>query len=67
MLKLISLGCRCVCMSIYVCAYSCLDKEVGLFSNIPSKALPPEKGILGWPPPTYRYEAVMGRIAAFTE
>lgn len=66
--KLIGVGCRCVCMC--VCAYPCLDKGVGsffFFFNSLSKALPAERGNLGWPPPAHRYEAVMGRIAAFIE
>lgn len=43
-------------------------KRRGLFFfSTLSKALPVERRILGWPPPTHRYEAVMGRIAAFIE
>lgn len=59
-------------MSICVCVCVCLTvlgQRGGafFFFSTLSKALPVERRILGWPPPTHRYEAVMGRIAAFIE
>lgn len=61
-------------MHVYMCACVCarltmLGQRGGafFFFSTLSKALPVERRILGWPPPTHRYEAVMGRIAAFIE
>lgn len=65
-------------LGVYACLYVCVcvcapnhawTKRRGLFFffSTLSKALPVERRILGWPPPTHRYEAVMGRIAAFIE
>lgn len=59
-------------MHVYMCAcarLTMLGQRGGafFFFSTLSKALPVERRILGWPPPTHRYEAVMGRIAAFIE